>query len=169
MAVVTAVTAAVTAGDVTGGGGGGSSREVSSRGSGFPLPLSHLLVALSLVEEAVLEEGGSCSGGGEAAAGLLRAFRTARNASNTSNSSNTGEGGRGSGSGVRGVGIGGVSERGGDQALGGGGCGHAEGGEVSEFAALLDQVRQFSSGLVHVGCSDLCKPCRSNFLWVWIA
>lgn len=77
---------------------------------GFPLSEACLLVGLNVVEEAVLGRGG------EAAAGLLRAFRTGRNID---------------------------ARGGGDQghALAGGGRGHAEGGEFSRFLAVLGQVR----------------------------
>lgn len=76
---------------------------------GFPLSEACLLVGLNVVEEAVLGRGG------EAAAGLLRAFRTVRNSD----------------------GGGGYQ----DHALAGGGRGHAEGGELSLFVAVLGQVR----------------------------
>ncbi|CAB1101793.1 unnamed protein product [Ectocarpus sp. CCAP 1310/34] len=76
---------------------------------GFALSEACLLVGLNVVEEAVLGTGG------EAAAGLLRAFRTVRN--------NGGGGGRYL-----------------DHALAGGGRGHAEGGEFSLFVAVLGQA-----------------------------
>ncbi|CAN0259561.1 unnamed protein product [Ectocarpus sp. 6 AP-2014] len=76
---------------------------------GFPLSEACLLVGLNVVEEAVLGRGG------EAAAGLLRAFRTVRN--------NGGGGGNYQ-----------------DHALAGGGRGHAEGGEFSLFVAVLGQA-----------------------------
>ncbi|CAM9435430.1 unnamed protein product [Ectocarpus sp. 13 AM-2016] len=76
---------------------------------GFPLSEACLLVGLNVVEEAVLGRGG------EAAAGLLRAFRTVRN---------------------NGGGGGGYL----DHALAGGGRGHAEGGEFSLFVAVLGQA-----------------------------
>ncbi|CBJ32008.1 expressed unknown protein [Ectocarpus siliculosus] len=75
---------------------------------GFPLSEACLFVGLDVVEEAVLGRGG------EAAAGLLRAFRTVRN-----------------------NGGGGGSYQ--DHALAGGGRGHAEGGEFSLFVAVLGQ------------------------------
>lgn len=103
------------------GGGGRSSRSSgSARSMRFPLPEACLLVGLNVVEEAVLEDGG-----GEAAAGLLRAFRTVRNYSS--------EGGDGGG----GKGGGGFE----DQALGGRGRGHVKGGELYRFVELLEQVQ----------------------------
>jgi len=94
----------------------------------FPLPEAYLLVGLNLVEEAVL--GGDGGVGAEAAAGLLRAFRTVRN------STSIGEevGGDGGGEGVS-MGRGGAKE-----ALAGGGRGQLEREGVSALVALLEQV-----------------------------
>ncbi|CAN0505971.1 unnamed protein product, partial [Ectocarpus sp. 12 AP-2014] len=77
----------------------------NNKKGGFPLSEACLLVGLNVVEQAVLGRGG------EAAAGLLRAFRTVRN-------------------------KGGYM----DHALAGGGRGHAEGGEFSLFVAVLGQA-----------------------------
>lgn len=126
--------AVVAGGGFTGGvGDGGGGLATGGNGSGgggggFQLPEACLLVGLDLVEEAILEEDGSggAGGGGEAAAGLLRAFRTVRNT--------PGPCGAGAGRG------GGVSSWDRDRALGGEARGCVEGGGGSAFAALLDQV-----------------------------
>lgn len=81
------------------------------RGGGFPLSEACLLVGLDLIEEAVLEEGG-----GEAAAGLLRAMRT-----------------------TRGIGVG--AERGMGRGLAADGRGQVESGYVLPLVELLEKVR----------------------------
>ena len=112
-------------GDRVGVGGGmeaGTPAKVEeggrSRAGGFALSEACLLVGLDLVEEAVLEEGG-----GEAAAGLLRAFRTSRGGVAGAEGDGEGEGG--------GAGL----------AIGGGGRGQVEGGELSPLVELLEKVR----------------------------
>ena len=112
-------------GDRVGVGGGmeaGTPAKVEeggrSRAGGFALSEACLLVGLDLVEEAVLEEGG-----GEAAAGLLRAFRTSRGGVAGGEGDGEGEGG--------GAGL----------AIGGGGRGQVEGGELSPLVELLEKVR----------------------------
>lgn len=99
--------------DVTSDDGGSRSGSGSARSRRFRLSEASLMVGLSVVEEAVLEDGG-----GEAAAGLLRAMRTVRYCSG---------------------GVGGIHSR--RQALAGGGRGHVKGGDMFLFVELLEQVR----------------------------
>lgn len=102
--------------------GGGCTGE---RGS-FPITEACLLVAVDLVEEAVLE------GGGEAAAGLLRAFRTSREIYVCGGVAD-GESDSGGRAGERAV------------TLAGGGRGLVEGAAMCALVELLDEVRRGKS------------------------
>lgn len=114
---------ASTTSKVTSNGGSISSLKTEE----FQLSEACLRVGLNLVENAVLQP---WEGGGEAAAGLLRAFRTVRNSG---------------GGGVGVTGGGGVSRD--DRALAGGCRARVKGEALFEFVATLDQVRHCERGM----------------------